>query len=280
MSLPPLIDAGMLATLLDDPRLLIVDCRFDLAQPDWGEREYGIAHLPGAVYAHLDRDLSSPRTMSSGRHPLPEPAEFASLLSGWGIDDATPVVAYDQHNGAFASRLWWLLRACGHRAVSVLDGGIAAWIRASLPLQQHMTQRPERRTTVSGFQGWLGVADVESALARNEIVLVDARSSDRYAGRNETIDPIAGHVPGAVSHPLTDNLAADGHFLAAGDLRRRWLRTLNGRRADELVSMCGSGITACHNLLALEIAGLTGARLYAGSWSEWIRNPRRAIAGS
>lgn len=278
MSAPPLIDAATLAARLDDPQLLIVDCRFDLAQPEWGEREYATAHIPGAVYAHLDRDLSSPRTADSGRHPLPEPSEFSSLLSRWGIAESVHVVAYDQHNGAFAARLWWLLRASGHRAVSVLDGGLVAWNKAGLPLRQQATSRAPRSRTRSSFDGWIGVADVERALERGEILLVDARSADRYAGRNETIDPVAGHVPGAVSHPLSDNLAADQRFLPAATLRERWLATLAGRSPGELVSMCGSGITACHNLLALEVAGLSGGRLYPGSWSEWICDPKRGVA--
>jgi thiosulfate/3-mercaptopyruvate sulfurtransferase len=280
VSASPLIDVATLASRLDDPQLLIVDCRFDLAQPAWGESEYALAHLPGAVYAHLDRDLSSSRSDSSGRHPLPDVAAFAGLLSGWGVAEHTQIVAYDQNNGAFASRLWWLLRASGHGAVSVLDGGYAAWIKAALPLQQTITPRPAHARSVADFQDWLSAADVEQALARDQILLVDARSAERYAGRVEPIDPVAGHVPGAVNHALTDNLAADARFLSAAELRQRWLKTLGGRSAGELVSMCGSGITACHNLLALEIAGLHGARLYAGSWSEWIRDPRRAIASA
>jgi len=278
MSAAPLIDVATLAASLDDAQLLIVDCRFDLALPQWGTQQYAAGHIPGAVYAHLDQDLSSPPTPHSGRHPLPAPAEFAQRLSAWGVDENTRVVAYDQHNGAFASRLWWLLHASGHRAVSVLDGGIAAWLQAGLPLQQAIPQRPALARPRNEFSGWLDATEVEQALARDQILLVDARSAERFAGRNETIDPVAGHVPGAVSHPLTDNLAADGRFLDARELRRRWQVTLRGRRAEEVVSMCGSGITACHNLLALEIAGLAGGRLYAGSWSEWIRDPARPVS--
>ncbi|NKF22438.1 sulfurtransferase [Solimonas marina] len=275
----PLIRAAALATHLDDPRWRLIDCRFDLTDPAAGRRAYAQAHLPGARYADLDTDLSSPITAGSGRHPLPDPAVFAARMAAWGIADETEVVVYDHGNALFASRLWWLLRARGHRRVRVLDGGLQAWVAAGLPLTDAppVAVAPVAVET-RPFVGWLSSADVERALADDAIRLVDARAADRFAGQNETLDPVAGHVPGAVNHPLAANLAADGSFLPADELRRRWRATLEGRAPTDLVTMCGSGVTACHSLLALERAGLTGGRLYAGSWSEWIRDPSRPVA--
>jgi thiosulfate/3-mercaptopyruvate sulfurtransferase len=276
----PLISAEALATRLDNRRLRLIDCRFELADPAAGARTYAQAHLPGAIHADLDADLSGPITPASGRHPLPDPAAFAARLAAWGVDEGTHVVAYDQGNGLFASRLWWLLRARGHSQVQVLDGGLDAWKAAGLPLADTPTPAaPVADVPVRRFDGWLTTAQVERALADGAIRLVDARAADRFAGRNETMDPVAGHVPGAVNHPLSDNLGADGKFLPADELRRRWQATLAGRNPRQLVTMCGSGITACHSLLALERAGLSGGRLYAGSWSEWIRDPARPVTG-
>ena len=273
-----LITATELASKLDDPNLLVVDCRFDLAKPDWGSAEFAQRHIEGAIYAHLNDELSSPITVQSGRHPLPTAAAFAATLQRWGIAERTQVVAYDQGNGAFASRLWWLLRAVGHEAVQVLDGGLAAWKAAGLQLTTVVRERKPSALPIREFRDWLSTSQLEQALAEKSIKLADARSPERFYGRQEPIDPVAGHVPGAVNHPLTDNLEADGRFLPAETLRERWLRTLAGQSPQTLVAMCGSGITACHNLLALEVAGLPGGRLYAGSWSEWIRDPQRLVA--
>lgn len=274
-----LISAEALSRHLHDPQWRLVDCRFSLAEPAQGAAAYARGHLPGAVYAHLDDDLSGPVTAASGRHPLPDPAAFAQRLAAWGIAADTQVVAYDQGNGLFASRLWWLLRACGHQRVAVLDGGFAAWTARGLPVADTPAAAAAIQSVpVRAFAGWLDTESVREALAARSIVLVDARAADRFAGRNETMDPVAGHVPGAVNHPLADNLGADGQFLPADELRRRWEARLGEHAPDELVSMCGSGITACHNLLALELAGLPGGRLYPGSWSEWIRDPARPVA--
>jgi len=278
-NLPPLIAPRELATLLHDPALVVVDCRFDLADTQWGRRGYDAAHLPGAVYAHLDQDLSGPVTPSSGRHPLPSPDAFAATVAGWGITPATRVVAYDQGPGPYAARLRWLLIASGHARVQVLDGGLAAWKTAGLPLTDEAVRRTATSTAKAGpFRGWLTTDEVAKGLREGAIRLVDARGADRFAGRNETIDPVPGHVPGAVNHPFAGNLGADGAFLPSDELARRWRKTLAGVEPGEAVMMCGSGVTACHNLLALELAGLDGARLYAGSYSEWIRDPARAVA--
>jgi len=276
-----LIEPAELAARLGDPELAILDCRFDLQRPAWGAQAYAQGHIPGAQYAHLDHDLSAPIGPLTGRHPLPDPAAFAARAGGWGIDASTQVVAYDQGNGMFAARLWWLLRWLGHCEVAVLNGGWAAWQAAGLAASEGAEpaapSRPARQFVARPDRSrWVDVEELPRA--RDSGLLVDARAADRFAGENETVDPIAGHVPGAVNHPFARNLDALGKFLPAEQLRANWASTLGSRQPTQLVSMCGSGVTACHNLLALELAGLSGARLYAGSWSEWIRDPSRPVA--
>jgi thiosulfate/3-mercaptopyruvate sulfurtransferase len=274
-----LIQTAELAASMADARWAILDCRFELAAPDWGARAYASAHIPQALYAHLDRDLAGAITPASGRHPLPHLADWVASLSRWGIDENVQVVAYDQGSGAYAARLWWLMRWVGHTRVAVLDGGYAAWLAAALPVSAAVERRaPTAFRVQRSNQGTLEAKEVERALKRNEIVLVDARSAERFAGNNESIDRVAGHIPGATNLPFAGNLDATGHFLPAPELAQRWRAPLGARAASELVCMCGSGVTACHNLLALEIAGLSGARLYPGSWSEWIRDPARPVA--
>lgn len=274
-----LIEPSELAERLSDPDVAVLDCRHELSEPQWGEQAYAESHLPGAVRASLDRDLSGPITPHSGRHPLPSLAAFTAAASDWGIDDDVQVVAYDQGSGAYAARAWWLLRSLGHARVAVLNGGFAAWLAGALPVTRAGSARP-RRTFVprAALTRPLTTAQVESALARGDIRLVDARGADRFAGQNETIDPVAGHVPGAVNHPFASNLDAQGRFLSREELRRRWQTTAGGTAPQRIVAMCGSGVTACHNLLALELAGMPGASLYAGSWSEWIRDQARPVA--
>ena len=282
--LTTLIEPAQLAAHLEDPDWAIVDCRFDLARPGWGAQAYASGHIPHALYAHLDADLSAARTAQSGRHPLPQAEALAATFGRFGIDARVQVIGYDQGPGAFAARLWWLLRWLGHEAVAVLDGGLSAWERAGLPLSRALESRAPRRFVprlaphliVDGTE--VAEAVRSGALRRGEQLLVDARSADRFAGENETIDLVAGHIPGARNHPYAGNLDAQGRFLAAGQLREAWQRTLVGTSAQQLISMCGSGVTACHNLLALEAAGLSGARLYPGSWSEWITDPAHAVA--
>lgn len=273
-----LIEPAQLATHLGDPRWAIVDCRFDLARPAWGAQAYADGHVPGALHADLDKDLSGPVAARSGRHPLPDPARFAATLGSWGIDDGMRVVAYDQANSAYAARLWWMLRWIGHSHAAVLNGGFAAWQRAGLPVSRerpHPTAREFAARRIGSLE--ISTVELQSALESGAVALVDARGADRFAGRNESIDPVAGHVPGAISHPFTGNVDGEGRFLPASALREKWLRTLGARPPAETVSMCGSGVTACQNLLALEIAGMPGARLYGGSWSEWIRDPSRPV---
>ena len=264
----------------------IVDCRFDLARPEWGQGAYATGHVPSALYAHLDHDLSGPVSPVTGRHPLPSPDRLAETLGRWGIDAGVQVVAYDQGNGAYASRLWWLLRWAGHSKVAVLNGGFTAWQQAGLPTETIVRQRQPRQFTFrAGDEQVVNTAELERAvrdgtLASGAAMLVDARAADRFAGENETIDPVAGHIPGASNHPFARNLDAHGRFLSAEELRERWTATLgaSAARRGAVIAMCGSGVTACHNLLALEIAGLGGAQLYAGSWSEWIRSPEHPVA--
>ena len=279
MSYTTLVEPGDLFTHLSDPGWVAVDCRFDLADPAAGARRYAEGHIPGARYAHLDDDLSDPITPTTGRHPLPEPGRFAQRLDQWGIDGASQVVAYDDANGGMAARLWWLLRWVGHSRVAVLNGGLRAWRAAGYPLsEQPPAVTPRVFTPHLDPRMLLDVDAVASELAARRIALVDARPADRFAGRNETFDPVAGHIPGARNHPFQRNVDAAGRFLPVEQLREAWRPTLAGSPGERVVSMCGSGVTACHNLLALEIAGTHGARLYPGSWSEWIRDPARPVA--
>jgi thiosulfate/3-mercaptopyruvate sulfurtransferase len=274
----PLISAQALSAKLGDTDCLPIDCRFDLARPDSGEEAYRLAHIPGAIYAHLDRDLSAPIGARTGRHPLPDLSRFATTLSQWGVTANTHVVAYDADTSAFAARLWWLLRWIGHENVSVLEGGFRAWQASELPVT---TEAPTR--TRSSFEArprrdmWVDAEQLTQHLSQGWRLL-DARAPERFAGKVEPIDPIAGHVPGAVNHPLATNLSSDGRFLSAQELRARYDASQAGVDDARTIAMCGSGVTACHLLLAMEIAGKRGGKLYAGSWSEWIRDPARPIA--
>ncbi|WP_116810817.1 sulfurtransferase [Steroidobacter cummioxidans] len=274
-----LVNAGTLAAHLTDPQWLIVDCRFDLTQPAAGEAAYDAGHIPGAVYAHLDRDLSSPITATTGRHPLPDPEHFAQTLSRWGVSADTQVIAYDADNGMYASRLWWLLRWVGHRAVAVLDGGFKAWTAAGHPVSTEIPARqPTRFRAQPNRELWLDAEQVQARVQQPDWRLLDARAPERFLGKVEPLDKVAGHVPGAHNHPFSTNLSSEGRFSAPEDLRRRYEQSQAGVADDHTIAMCGSGVTACHLLLAMEVAGKPGARLYAGSWSEWITDPRRSVA--
>jgi thiosulfate/3-mercaptopyruvate sulfurtransferase len=273
----PLISVAELASRIPRPTLL-VDCRFELSDPSRGRADYLAGHIPDAVYAHLDEQLSGPRSATTGRHPLPSPEGFARTLGSWGLEPDTPVVAYDQSNGAYASRLWWMLRSRGHLQVQVLDGGITAWRAAGHAVD---VAAPIIQPTIVTPQEFTGVLDsqaIQSALAQGRIALVDARGADRFAGQNETLDPVAGHVPGALNYPFARNLGADGRFLDVQALRDNWQATLAAAGKKPLVAMCGSGVTACHNLLALDLMDLRQTQLYAGSFSEWITSPSRPVA--
>ena len=283
MPFTTLIDVSSLEAVLDEPNLAIVDCRFDLMQPDAGHRAYLAGHIPQARYADLNKDLSAPIGPDSGRHPLPAPGVFATTLGRLGVGEGTQVIAYDDSAGAYAARLWWMLRWLGHGAAAVLDGGLQAWILAGGALNAG-EEPPVRHRQAGRFapqideEAVIDAAQVAARLGDPSFSLVDARAAERFAGTVEPIDAVAGHIPGAVNHPFSENLAKDGRFLPAAELRRRWLTRLKGTEPGKVAAMCGSGVTACHNLLSLEIAGLGGARLYAGSWSEWIRDSSRPTA--
>ncbi|MDR0578922.1 MAG: sulfurtransferase [Candidatus Accumulibacter sp.] len=273
-----LISCEELAAHLDDPDWRIVDCRHRLPDPAHGDRVYAEEHLPGAVFMHVDRDLSAPANGTNGRHPLPDPETLAARLGAAGVGERTQVVAYDDDGGMYAARLWWLLRWLGHDRVAVLDGGMSAWTAQGRALT---ADRPAVDAVKFEFRlrDWVVTVDeVLANLGRSDFCLVDARGPDRFRGENETIDPVGGHIPGARNHFFRDNLDASGMFRPADELRQRLLRTLAGSGPERTVMYCGSGITACHNLLAMERAGLPGARLYAGSWSEWCANPDRPVA--
>ena len=264
-------------------RTVLLDCRFDLAAPAAGRQAYLKEHLPGARFADLNYDLAAPVSPSSGRHPLPAPDILAGRFASLGIGNDTQVIAYDDANGSIAARAWWLLRWLGAANVAVLDGGFRAWAAAGGALESgepndDFAHRAIRFTPAVKTEAVATSTDVLQALREPRRLVVDARTAERFAGKTEPLDAVAGHVPGAVNHPFTDNLRPDGRFLPATELRRRWQERLAGTVPADAVLMCGSGVTACHNLLALELAGLPGAKLYAGSWSEWIRDRERPVA--
>lgn len=264
---------------LADPAWLVLDCRFELADPAAGERAWSEGHVPGALYAHLDRDLSGPVTPATGRHPLPAPEAFVATLSRWGVTPSTQVVAYDASAGMFAARLWWMLRWAGHDRAAVLDGGVHEWLAAGGLLNHSVQQREATVFRPAWRHGMVtATGQVSASLRDGSLGLVDARGPERFAGTTEPIDPVAGHVPGAVNHPCGWNLGHDGRFLPPAALQERWQETLGGRDPATVACMCGSGVSACHDLLAMTHAGLPGASLYAGSWSEWIRDPARPVA--
>jgi thiosulfate/3-mercaptopyruvate sulfurtransferase len=278
-----LISPRQLAALLRAPggaAPLVLDCSFELSDPAAGERSYRAAHIPGAHYVHLEDTLSATRTGRNGRHPLPAREAFAEVLAALGAGDDTQVVAYDNTGGMYAARLWWMLRWVGHRAAAVLDGGLAAWQAEGGTVTTDVPAQPAR----GGFSLRAPlVQSVDYALVRGNLasgarLLLDARATDRFRGENETIDPVAGHIPGARNRLFRNNLGADGRFKPAIQLRAEFEALLAGRPAGEVVHQCGSGVTACHNLLAMEVAGLAGAALYPGSWSEYCAQPGAVIA--
>lgn len=275
-----LISAAALHEHLHDGNLVIVDCRFELGKPEAGRLAYKTAHLPGAVYAHLDEDLSSAITAQSGRHPLPDIKTFSATLGRWGIDSSKQVIAYDADNGAMAAaRLWWLLRWLGHQQVAVLDGGIKHWQASGLEVTSSSFDPVQRVFTAQVNSEMLVAADeVAQRAAQTDWCVLDARAAERYAGEVEPLDPVAGHVPGALNHPFAGNLTSDGRFLPKSTLRTQFTNTVGATTPRHIINMCGSGVTACHNVLALEYAGLHGSKLYAGSWSEWSKDRDRPVA--
>ncbi|MDO8705448.1 MAG: sulfurtransferase [Sulfuricaulis sp.] len=279
MILTTLVDTETLSRHVGDPRWVVVDCRFALTDPGAGRRAYEAQHIPGARYAHLEEDLSSPVTPVSGRHPLPYPNALAEKLGRWGIDKTKQVLVYDDTFGAMASRLWWLLRWLGHEAVALLDGGFPKWQREKRPVTPELPRiQPAQFHPTIDNALWVDTGHVEEMLRAKNGLLVDARGDERYRGEIETIDKVAGHIPGAVNMPYEDNLDFSGEFMSDEALREHYLAVLKDVAPDKVVQMCGSGVTACHNILAMEHAGLAGSRLYAGSWSEWIADASRPVA--
>ncbi len=278
MSYTTLISAESLQQQLTNPDWIIIDCRFSLADTNMGSQAYRFGHIPNARYAHLDKDLSSRITDCTGRHPLPIFSLLAKKLGNWGITNKTQVIAYDDAGGAFAGRLWWLLRCMGHDKVAVLDGGIKHWLKRGLPCTTVLpTISPVTFRPYLNESSWLTATQVQNNLAQKSICLLDARTPERYRGEQEPIDPVAGHIPYALNRAFQLNLAVNGLFLPATQLREDFRRLLGTTAPEQVVHYCGSGVTACHNMLAMEHAGLTGSKLYAGSWSEWIRNKNRNI---
>ena len=281
MPLAQLITAQDLQQRLHQPNLLILDCRFALNDPHYGQRSYTESHIPGALYADLERDLSGPVHKGvTGRHPLPDAEQLVQRLRNWGLNETSTVVLYDDGGDAFAARAWWLLTWLGKReGVYLLDGGLNAWRAAGLALSQEVPA-----VQPGSFKGQpdpslvLDAEQLQQRLGQKQLCLLDARALPRFRGEVEPLDPVAGHIPGAQCALFSDNLGSDGCFLPAEQLRQRFAKLLNGRPVEQLVAYCGSGVTACHNLFALCLAGYPLAPLYAGSWSEWVTDPTRPVA--
>ncbi len=273
-----LVPTDLLAAHLDDPTWAIVDCRYDLTNEAWGEEQYRASHVPGAVYASLGHDLAGPKDGRNGRHPLPGHDAMAATFSRWGIGAGVQVVAYDQGSGMYASRLWWMLRYMGHEAVAVLDGGFAKWTSEGRPTRAGIesragavfTGKPRPAMRLSANQVWARLGDPS-------LTLVDARGPARFEGREEPLDRVAGHIPGARNHFYQWNLGPEGTMLPPEVLREKFTALLGETPPDQVALYCGSGVTACHNMLAMEHAGLNGTKLFPGSWSEWSADPDRPV---
>ncbi|MEW6292223.1 MAG: sulfurtransferase [Pseudomonadota bacterium] len=274
-----LVKVDELVAHLDDPNWRIFDCRHDLSNLDYGAQAYAKGHIPGALFMHCDRDLSGPLTGRNGRHPLPDIATFAARLSACGVGPETQVVAYDNEGGVFASRLWWMLRWLGHDKAALLDGGLAGWKRAKQLMEIEVRRFAPAAFVPRPRDIQVDAAYVLAHLRAPDMLLLDARNEDRYAGRKETLDPVGGHIPGAINRFFYDNLDDAGiYFKPADELRAEFAEIIEGRDPRTVVQVCGSGVTACHNMLAMEVAGLHGSKLYAGSWSEWCSDPSRPVA--
>ena len=285
MSMTPdlLVSAKELAELIAEDKALVFDCRFDLLHPEQGRHSWLSAHIPGAVYAHLDDNLSGRITAQSGRHPLPLPRSFAAFLARSGWTRGRRVIAYDAQGGALAARLWWLMKYFGLGGASLLDGGIGAWMASGLMMEsgEVRTRRQELPDVLPQAEMTLTTQDVVSGLQDKVITLVDVRAESRFQGEAEPIDSLAGHIPGALNYPMQNNLAEGYRFKSENELKSQFRPVTGKQDPSRVVSMCGSGVTACQNIFAMELAGLTGSRLYVGSWSEWIRDPLRpAVQGA
>ena len=277
MTLDTLAVPSLLAEHLSDPDWIVIDCRHDLFKPDAGRAEYDRSHIPGARFMHVDRDLSGAKTGKNGRHPLPDPAAFCAILGAAGVTRGKQVVAYDAQDGTNAARLWWMLRWLGHDAVAVLDGGWPKWVREGRPGTAEVPHPSPAAFSCDARGAWVDAKFVLSHLDAAGMLLIDARSAERFRGEAEPIDPVAGRIPGAVCRYFKHNLDAAGCFRPPSELRAEFEALLGRHPPAEAVHSCGSGVSACHNLLAMEVAGLSGSRLYPGSWSEWCADPARPI---
>ncbi|MDJ0927718.1 MAG: sulfurtransferase [Gammaproteobacteria bacterium] len=281
MSYTTLITPDELAAELDNDAWRIVDCRFDLSDPAAGRRAWQAQHVPGAVFADLEADLSAPLHADGrgGRHPLPDPDTLVGRLGSWGIGQQTQVVVYDDIGGMMAGRLWWLLRWLGHDAVAVLDGGFPAWTARRLPVTSAEPEiGPTEYNARPGAMPVIDAAQVAAGLRRQELTLIDVRAPERFSGQTEPLDKVAGHVPGAINLPLTGNLDGEQRFRPADELREHYMAAIGGTADANLAIMCGSGVSACHSVLAMAHAGLPLPALYTGSWSDWISDPTRPVA--
>jgi thiosulfate/3-mercaptopyruvate sulfurtransferase len=275
-----LVSPALLAAHLQDDSWQVVDCRFDLKAPEKGYDDYRAGHIPGAVYAHLDKDLAAPIGPDTGRHPLPPEATFAETLGSWGIDNDTQVVAYDNAGGAIAARLWWMLNWLGHSAIAILDGGMDHWQRFGGPIATALPRVSGRRFTATPDSAMVIDSDeiIDKLAGYDDFILFDARDEQRFLGNVEPIDSKAGHVPGALNFPFSTSVNEDGTWRDTQALGDEWATRLKSRADGEWAVMCGSGVTACHLALSASLAGISAPRLYVGSWSEWIRDPDRPVA--
>lgn len=280
MRFSTLVDSETLAAHLNDPAWVVFDCRFALQSPDQGYKEYKESHIPGSRYADLDRDLSSPKQDTTGRHPLPNVEAFTTWLRTNGVNNSSQVVVYDANSAMFASRLWWMLRWLGHQNVAVLDGGWAAWISGDYPTSMEVPQpSPGDFAGKPNQDMWVSTEDIEEVVnsKSSSVKIVDARVESRFQGEFEPIDPVAGHIPGAHNYPCKKNVDEQGYFLSAEKLRQNLGSVIDTGDPKDIINMCGSGVTACRNILAMEIAGWPETRLYVGSWSEWVTDSERPV---
>jgi len=279
MTFQTIISTQDLQKNINDQDWFVFDCRFLLKDPEGGLKKFKQDHIPGAQYADMDKDLASAMTATSGRHPLPNPDELIQKLQSWGVNNSSQIICYDDMSGAFAARMWWLLKWLGHNDVAVLDGGIDKWTTSNFSLEADVKTRQ-----VGSFAGqanndmWVGIDFVKQQLEANKINLLDARSGERFTAKDSKTDPVAGHVPGAMSFPFAWNLTKQGVFLSSDGLQKRFADSFSDSQNKEVINMCGSGVTACHNLLAMSIAKLPMTRLFVGSWSEWIKDKSRPVA--
>lgn len=274
-----IVSTEQLAQHLNDPDWIVFDCRFTLTNKEAGRQAYLTNHIPGARYAHLDDDLHSPATDKTGRHPLPDAQKLADKLSQWGVDGSKQVVVYDDSFGAMAVKMWWLLRWLGHDKVALLDGGLPKWNKEKRPLTPELPQVTPAKFVMQLHPEMIAsVAEVENARQERCRMVIDARPEQRFTGEREPLDKVGGHIPGSINWVFDENLDLDGTYLPADELRESFKQLLKGVKPEQVIHTCGSGVTACHNMLAMQIAGLPGGKLYPGSWSEWIVDPERPVA--